>query len=38
LNRLVLDANILLAALAGRPSAPPALLLAGVHNGEITMA
>jgi uncharacterized protein len=35
LNRLVLDANILLAALAGRPSAPPALLLAGVHNGDI---
>jgi putative PIN family toxin of toxin-antitoxin system len=35
LNRFVLDANILLAALAGRPDAPPALLLAGVHNGDL---
>ncbi len=35
MSRLVLDANVLLAALAGRPSAPPALLLAGVHNGDI---
>jgi putative PIN family toxin of toxin-antitoxin system len=35
LTRFVLDANILLAALAGRSSAPPALLLAGVHNGDI---
>jgi uncharacterized protein len=35
LTRFVLDANILLAALAGRSSAPPALLLAGAHNGNI---
>lgn len=35
MTRLILDANILLAALAGRSSAPPSLLLAGVHNGEI---
>jgi hypothetical protein len=35
LSRFVLDANIILAALAGRPDAPPALLLAGVHNGEL---
>jgi uncharacterized protein len=35
LNRFVLDANILLAALAGRPDAPPALLLSGVHNGDL---
>lgn len=35
MNRFVLDANILLAALAGRPDAPPALLLAGVHNGDL---
>jgi putative PIN family toxin of toxin-antitoxin system len=35
LNRFVLDANIILAALAGRSDAPPALLLAGVHNGEL---
>jgi hypothetical protein len=35
LSRFVLDANILLAALAGRPDAPPALLLAGVHNGDL---
>ena len=35
LTRFVLDANILLAAFAGRPSAPPALLLASVHNGDI---
>jgi putative PIN family toxin of toxin-antitoxin system len=34
LSQLVLDANILLAALAGRPQASPALLLAGVHNGD----
>jgi predicted nucleic acid-binding protein len=35
LNRFVLDANILLAALAGRPDAPPALLLSGTHNGDL---
>jgi uncharacterized protein len=35
LSRFVLDANIVLAALAGRPDAPPALLLAGVHNGDL---
>jgi predicted nucleic acid-binding protein len=35
LTRFILDANILLAALAGRSSAPPALLLADVHNGDI---
>jgi uncharacterized protein len=35
LNRFVLDANILLAPLAGRPDAPPALLLAGAHNGDL---
>lgn len=35
MRRFVLDANILLAALAGRPGAPPALLLAGAHNGDI---
>lgn len=35
MNRFVLDANILLAALAGRSDAPPALLLAGVHNGDL---
>lgn len=34
MSRFVLDANVLLAALAGKPSAPPALLLAGVHNGD----
>lgn len=34
MSRFVLDANILLAALAGRPDAPPALLLAGVHSGD----
>jgi putative PIN family toxin of toxin-antitoxin system len=35
LSRYVLDANIVLAAFAGRPGAPPALLLAGVHNGDL---
>lgn len=35
MSRFVLDANILLAALAGRPDAPPALLLSGVHNGDL---
>ncbi len=35
MRRFVLDANILLAALAGSPGAPPALLLAGVHNGDL---
>lgn len=35
MRRLVLDANVLLAALAGGPSAPPALLLSGVHNGDV---
>jgi uncharacterized protein len=35
LIRFVLDANVLLAALAGGPNAPPALLLASVHNGEV---
>jgi putative PIN family toxin of toxin-antitoxin system len=35
LSRFVLDANIVLAALAGRPDAPPALLLAGIHNGDL---
>jgi predicted nucleic acid-binding protein len=35
LTLLVLDANILLAALAGRSSTPPSLLLAGVHNGDV---
>lgn len=35
MNRFVLDANILLAALAGRPDASPALLLAGTHNGDL---
>jgi putative PIN family toxin of toxin-antitoxin system len=35
LSRFVLDANIVLAALAGRPDTPPALLLAGIHNGDL---
>jgi putative PIN family toxin of toxin-antitoxin system len=35
LSRYVLDANVVLAAFVGRPSAPPALLLAGVHNGDL---
>jgi putative PIN family toxin of toxin-antitoxin system len=35
LSRYVLDANIVLAAFAGLPGAPPALLLAGVHNGDL---
>jgi putative PIN family toxin of toxin-antitoxin system len=35
LSRYVLDANIVLAAFAGRPGAPPALLLAGIHNGDL---
>ncbi len=35
MSRYVLDANIGLAAFAGRPGAPPALLLAGVHNGDL---
>ena len=34
MSRFVLDANVLLAALAGTPSSPPALLLTGVHSGE----
>ena len=34
MSRLVLDASVLLAALAGRPQAPPALLLTGAHNGD----
>jgi uncharacterized protein len=35
LSRFILDANIVLAALAGRAGAPPALLLTGVHNGDL---
>jgi uncharacterized protein len=35
LSRYVLDANIVLAAFVGRPASPPALLLAGVHNGDL---
>ncbi len=35
MRRFVLDANIVLAALAGRAGAPPALLLTGVHNGDL---
>lgn len=35
MRRFVLDANVLLAAFAGRPTSPPALLLAGVHNGDL---
>lgn len=35
MSRFVLDANIVLAALAGRAGAPPALLLTGVHNGDL---
>jgi hypothetical protein len=35
LSRFVLDANIVLASFVGRPDAPPALLLAGVHNGDL---
>jgi predicted nucleic acid-binding protein len=35
LSRFVLDANILLAALAGRPGSPPARLLSALHNGDI---
>ncbi len=35
MSRFVLDANVLLAALAGRPDAPPALLLVGVHNSDL---
>jgi uncharacterized protein len=35
LSRYVLDANIVLAAFVGRSGAPPALLLAGVHNGDL---
>lgn len=31
----MLDANVVLAALAGTPSSPPALLLAAVHSGEV---
>lgn len=34
MSRFVLDANVLLAALAGRTTAPPALLLAAAHNGD----
>jgi putative PIN family toxin of toxin-antitoxin system len=35
LSRYVLDANIVLSAFVGRPAAPPALLLAGIHNGDL---
>jgi putative PIN family toxin of toxin-antitoxin system len=35
LSRYVLDANIVLSAFVGRPGAPPALLLAGIHNGDL---
>lgn len=35
MTRFVLDANILLAALAGSPASPPALLLTAVHDGDI---
>jgi uncharacterized protein len=35
LSRFVLDANVLLAGLAGRPTSPPAMLLAAVHNGDL---
>lgn len=34
MSRFVLDANVLLGALGGRPTAPRALLLAAVHNGD----
>lgn len=34
MSRFVLDANVLLGALAGKPTAPPALLLAAIHNGD----
>jgi putative PIN family toxin of toxin-antitoxin system len=35
LSCYVLDANIVLSAFVGRPGAPPALLLAGIHNGDL---
>jgi uncharacterized protein len=35
LSRYVLDANIVLAAFVGTLASPPALLLAGVHNGDL---
>jgi hypothetical protein len=35
LNRYVLDANIVLAAFVGTLASPPALLLVGVHNGDL---
>jgi hypothetical protein len=35
LNRYVLDANIVLASFVGTLASPPALLLAGVHNGDL---
>jgi hypothetical protein len=34
LSRFVLDANILLSALAAHPGAPSAVLLNGVHDGQ----
>jgi hypothetical protein len=38
LSRYVLDANIVLAAFVGTLASPPALLLAGVHNGAPTLS
>jgi uncharacterized protein len=35
LSRYLLDANVVLSAMVGRAGAPPALLLAAVHNGDI---
>ena len=34
MSRFVLDANILLSALAAHPAAPSAVLLNGVHDGQ----
>jgi len=34
LSRFVLDANVLLSALAAHPGAPSAVLLNGVHDGQ----
>jgi putative PIN family toxin of toxin-antitoxin system len=35
LSRYVLDANVVLSAFVGKPGASPALLLAGIHNGDL---
>ncbi len=35
MSRYVLDANVVLSAFVGKPGASPALLLAGIHNGDL---